>query len=171
MILVREQDEQLIAADLQERALVAMDLVDEPGKNAIDKVVQLTALHLFGHARVARQIAEQDRDVNVLGLKVGTYRIGVDFLGDRGRRKLVHIVPIAAQSGAPDRQSHFRRQQAEPLQLLPVECAGYPGVLEIDHPQHLALMANGAAQHGFGAAGCDIAALGKAGDRSRLRRA
>ena len=146
-----------------------MDFIDESGEGAIDQLGQLTAPHQLGHARIAGQVGEQDRDIAILGREVGACRIGVDFLGDGARRKLVHIVPIAAQSAAPDGESHFRRQEAEPFQLLSIEGAGDLGVLEIDDPQQLALMADAAAQHGFGAAACDIAALGKAGVGSRPR--
>ena len=80
-----------------------MDLVHEPRENAIHEGVELTALHLLGNARIAGEIAEQDRDVGILSLDVGACRIGIDLLGHLRRGKLVHIVAIAAQAGAPDR--------------------------------------------------------------------
>jgi hypothetical protein len=122
-------EELLIAADLQQNAIIAMDFIDKSGESAIDQFGQLLAPHQFGEAGIAG----------------------------------AHIIPLVAQSATPNRQSQFGGQKPQPFQLLPAKRPGDLAVLQIYEPQPLALMTDGAAEHGFGSAVFDIRASGEAG--------
>ena len=129
----------------------------------IDQFGQLLAPHQFGEAGIAGQVSEHDRDFAILSCEVGSFRIGIDFLGNGTRGKLAHIIPLVAQSATPNRQSQFGGQKPQPFQLLPAKRPGDLAVLQIYEPQPLALMTDGAAEHGFGSAVFDIRASGEAG--------
>ena len=75
----------------------------------------------------------------------------------------MHVVAIPTQTCTPDREADFRRQQAQPFHLLAAKCPGDLSVLEIDHSQEFALMADAAAGDGFWTAIGDVVALREAG--------